>query len=241
MNTINTLAILLLFSHSSLFCVKRKKPNRTIKASHAQSTEESLANDSIFLSARHRIEDAISKRDMHTVEQLLRSYGPRLATACHSHGCLSSLTLAHHAMFRDQSAILRSLLKSGAHSFDSKGKSLLFDAVFTGRTKCVQILLNDGHADPNVIVISRETNKLHGTPLHYNSYNLGVCIQTLASDQTLAEKMEIAQALLDHGAIVTAQDGLGRTALDILDLQPQRASANQLKKLLLPYVKQKIA
>ncbi|CAN5157716.1 hypothetical protein BH09DEP1_BH09DEP1_0010 [soil metagenome] len=241
------LILLIAFSHCCLFCIKGKKANRLTKGQRRNPIDAQiwvanfLNNPHNFFGARQRLEKAIEDSNIELATFLLSSYASRLANARHTHGALSSLTLAHHAMFRDKPVMLSLLLKAGAKPEDYKKESLLFDAVSTVRAECVQRLLEDGYANPNVITISQNPRSVHGTPLHCNSYNLGVPVQTLTTAKTFADKIKIAQALLDHGAYVATKDGLGRTVIDVLDLQEERDSANQLKKLLLPYIKQKIA
>lgn len=230
---------LLLFSHLPLFCVKRRKNKPKAKTMQVLPTQISFATPAVSIFNQHKMENAIVDGDEHTAEQLLRAYGSDLANMHHSHGALPSLTLANYAICRNKPEILRLLLKAGAHPRDGKGKSLLFEAIFTTRAECVQTLLVDGHADPNEIMVPSQPiqpGHIHGTPLHYNSYNLGIF------GPKTKEKLKIAQALLDHGADRSIKDSNGKTAMEILDAQPEQEIAAQLKEFLLSYnPKKKIA
>jgi ankyrin repeat protein len=216
---------LLLFSFSMSLCVKRKKQKCTAKA-----------NERAFNSARKKIEKAILEGDSLSAAQLLNWYGSALAHAYHSNQGLHHWTLAAYANGQNKPAILRLFLKAGASPIDSTGKSLLFHAIQYTQTECVQVLLADGYADPNAIMICPQQNYKYCTPLHLNAYNL------IFSGNARAEKLKIAHALLDHGADRWLKDGNGKTVIEILDEQPEEEIAAQLTQFLLTYnPKKKIA
>lgn len=211
MNIRNLLIIfVLLFFHSPLFCVKRKKPKRAIN-----STKELLEVSTLPSNARRELEAAIVKGDTNIAKQLLNSYGSALANACHSHEAIKFHTLASYALGRFQPAILRLLLKAGARPIDSRGESLLFNAVYYAQAECTQVLLEDGYTDPNVITITpNPIISMSGSLLNYNSYYF---VGPIPPENTeVARRLQIARALLDHGADRAIKDKSGRTAIEVL-------------------------
>jgi Ankyrin repeats (3 copies) len=218
MNIRNLIIVsLLLYSHALICCVISEQPI-CIKAS---------------LYVRRTFEDAIGTGDTYTAEQLLNIFGAGLATARYSNEAFQDWTLAEYAVRSNRSAILKLLLEAGAHTIDSRGQSLLFRAVQLSYGDCVQVLLANGYADPNVITIKQELIEariaLH--PLNYNSCYFARPVSTA----NLNQRLKIAQALLDHGANLAAKDSNGHTAIEVLDQYSESESVNQFKQFLLTY------
>ena len=93
-------------------------------------------------------------------------------------------------------ATTQTILASGfnPNTRDERGGTALHDAVWSGKTDLVRVLLDHG-ADPNIPHVEGLS-----TPLHYAA---------------IMGRAGIAAMLLDHGALIKAADRSGSTALHL--------------------------